>query len=56
MNGTNGKNTAPVTAFDALVNSGIDIRNALHENVTQLNLAVENEATMRRTAKELRVS
>ena len=54
MNGTNSKNTTAVTAFDALVNSGIDIRNALHEAVTQLNLAVENEATMRRTAKELR--
>lgn len=56
MNGTNSKNTTSVTAFDALVNSAIDIRDALNGNVQQLNLAVENEAAKRRTAKELRQS
>jgi hypothetical protein len=55
-NGTNGTNTTSVTAFDALVNSAIDIRDALNGNVQQLNLAVENEASKRRTAKELRTS
>ena len=54
MNGTNGKNTASVTAFDALVNSAIDIRDALNGNAQQLNLAIEYEAAKRRTAKELK--
>ena len=56
MNGTNGKSTITdiLNPFADLIASAIDIRNALHENVAQLNLAVENEATMRRTAKELR--
>jgi len=53
-NGTNGTNTTSVTAFDALVNSAIDIRDALNGSVQQLNLAIENEATKRRTAKEVR--
>ena len=56
MNTTNGTNTTSATAFDALVNSAIDIRDALNGNVQQLNLAVENEASKRRTAKELRQS
>ena len=55
-NGTNGTNTTSVTAFDALVNSAIDIRDALNGNVQQLNLAIEYEAAKRRTAKELRAS
>jgi len=54
MNGTNGTNTTSITAFDALVNSAIDIRDALNGNVQQLNLAIEYEASKRRTAKELR--
>ena len=54
MNGTNSKNTTAVTAFDALVNSAIDIRDALNGNVQQLNLAIEYEASKRRTAKELK--
>ena len=53
-NGTNGTNTTSVTAFDALVNSAIDIRDALNGNVQQLNLAIEYEAAKRRTAKELK--
>jgi hypothetical protein len=56
MNGTNSKNTTPVTAFDALVNSAIDIRDALNGSVQQLNLAIEYEAAKRRTAKELRTA
>ena len=54
MNGTNSKNTTSVTPFDALVNSAIDIRDALNGNVQQLNLAIEYEAAKRRTAKELK--
>ena len=53
-NGTNGTNTTAVTAFDALVNSAIDIRDAIHSSVQQLNLAIEYEAAKRRTAKELK--
>jgi len=53
MSNTNGTNTTPVTAFDALVNSAIDIRDALNGAVQQLNLAIEYEAAKRRTAKEL---
>lgn len=58
MSNTNGNGThAPVvTAFDALVNSAIDIRDALNGAVQQLNLAIEYEAAKRRTAKELRNS
>ena len=58
MNGTNGKSatTDILNPFAELIASGIDIRNALHESVMQLNLAVENEAKQRRTAKELRQS
>ncbi len=58
MNGTNGKTTTTdiLNPFAELIASGIDIRNALHENVMQLNLAVESEAAKRRTAKELRQS
>ncbi len=56
MNGTNDTNTTSITAFDALVNSAIDIRDALNGNVQQLNLAIEYEAAKRRTAKELRQS
>lgn len=56
MSNTNGTNTTSVAAFDALVNSAIDIRDALNGNVQQLNLAIEYEAAKRRTAKELRQS
>lgn len=58
MSNTNGNGThAPVvTAFDALVNSAIDIRDALNGAVQQLNLAIEYEAAKRRTAKELRTT
>ena len=57
MNGTNGKTTTDIlNPFAELIASGMDIRNALHESVMQLNLAVENEAAKRRTAKELRQS
>lgn len=56
----NGNNTHPqpptITAFDALVNSAIDIRDALNGAVQQLNLAIEYEAAKRRTAKELRTA
>jgi len=40
--------------FAELIASGVEIRNALADSVQQLNLAVENEAAKRRTAKELR--
>ena len=56
MNGTNDTTPTIAQTLAPLIASGIDIRNALHENVTQLNLAVENEASKRRTAKELRTS
>lgn len=58
MNGTNGNNTQTpaTTAFDMLVNSAIQIRDALSSSVQQLNLAIEYEAAKRRTAKELRTT
>ena len=56
MNGTNDTTPTIAQTLAPLIASGIDIRNALHENVMQLNLAVENEAAKRRTAKELRQS
>lgn len=42
--------------FAEIIASGLEIRNALAESVQQLNLAVENEAAKRRTAKELRTA
>jgi len=40
--------------FAEIIASGLDIRTALADSVRQLNLALENDATKRRTAKELR--
>ena len=40
--------------YAALLNSAHEVRNALGESVTNLELALENEAAKRRTAKELR--
>ena len=51
MSTTNG--TIPA-ALAALIETAINIREALGSSVTQLNLAIENEATKRRTAKEAR--
>ena len=56
MNGTNDTTPTIAQTLAPLIASGIDIRNALHENVQQLNLAIEYEAAKRRTAKELRAS
>ena len=42
--------------FAELIASGLEIRKALADSVTQLELALENEAAMRRTAKELRTA
>jgi hypothetical protein len=53
MNG-NTQHTDILNPFKALIDSGIEIRNALADSVQQLNLAVENEAAKRRTAKEMR--
>jgi hypothetical protein len=51
MSTTNG--TIPA-ALAALIETAINIREALGSSVTQLGLAIENEAAKRRTAKELR--
>ena len=53
MSTTNG--TIPA-ALAALIETAINIREALGSSVTQLNLAIEYEAAKRRTAKELRAS
>lgn len=49
----NGTSTIPA-ALAALIETAISIREALGSSVTQLELAIENEATKRRTAKEAR--
>jgi len=51
MSTTNG--TIPA-ALAALIETAINIREALGSSVTQLELAIENEAAKRRTAKEVR--
>ena len=51
MSTTNG--TIPA-ALAALIETAINIREALGSSVTQLELAIENEAAKRRTAKEAR--
>jgi len=42
------------SALAALIETAINIRDALGSSVTQLELAIENEAAKRRTAKEVR--
>ena len=51
MSTTNG--TIPA-ALAALIETATNIREALGSSVTQLELAIENEAAKRRTAKEVR--
>lgn len=51
MSTTNG--TIPA-ALAALIETAINISEALGSSVTQLELAIENEAAKRRTAKEVR--
>ena len=52
MNGT----TDILNPFAQMITDAADIRNALHTAVTDLELAIEAEATARRTAKEARES
>lgn len=49
----NGYNNV-LNPFAELIQSGIEIRNALAESVRDLELAIANEAQARRVAKELR--
>ena len=56
MNGTNNTTPTVAQALAPLIATAISIRDSLTTAVTQLNLAVENEAAKRRTAKELRQS
>ena len=52
MNGT----TDILNPFAQMIADAADIRNALHAAVTDLEMAIEAEATVRRTAKEARES
>jgi len=55
MNGTNKQHFPDIlNPFAALIQSGIEIRSALADACQQLELALENEAAKRRTARELR--
>ena len=56
MNGTNDTTPTVAQTLAPLIATAISIRDGLKTAVTQLNLAVENEAAKRRTAKELRQS
>lgn len=48
----NGNFSDVLNPFAELIASGIEIRNALAESVRDLELALENEATARREAKD----
>ena len=54
MNDTNGTPTPAAVALAPLIATALSIRDSLTTAVTSLNLAMENEADKRRTAKELR--
>ncbi len=54
MNGTNDKTPTAAQALAPLIATALSIRDALYGSMTQLELAIESEATKRRTAKEAR--